>query len=94
MAMGGQLSSVQPMHTYYGRLLALSARWCEHVLMRNVAHPLTASAMSVPVSRPTEYAEAGFVQSHAEEGMCERRLVAEALRKYGRDVPTDASWVR
>jgi pyruvate dehydrogenase E1 component len=30
----------------------------------------------------------------ADEGMCERRLVAEALRKYGRDVPTDAPWVR
>ena len=30
----------------------------------------------------------------ADEGMSGRRLVGEALRKYGRDVPTDASWVR
>jgi pyruvate dehydrogenase E1 component len=30
----------------------------------------------------------------ADEGMSERRLLAEALRKYARDVPTDASWVR
>jgi pyruvate dehydrogenase E1 component len=30
----------------------------------------------------------------ADEGMSERRLVGVALRKYGRDVPTDASWVR
>jgi pyruvate dehydrogenase E1 component len=30
----------------------------------------------------------------ADEGMSERRLVAEALRKYGRDVPSDPSWVR
>ena len=30
----------------------------------------------------------------ADEGMSERRLVAEALRRYARNVPTDASWVR
>jgi len=30
----------------------------------------------------------------ADEGMSERRLVAEALHRYGRDVPSVASWVR